>query len=293
MNRFPFPGVLVFLLTACGAAFQAPHHAESVAVAPAPMEESGSEAEDDAGALEAGPVDARLGASPSPEVRHIRTGHVSVAVTDYAPFSRELEAWLSAAGGFVSDASLSHVDGEVSHASLTVRVPAARLDGLVGWTEERLRVESLSITSRDVTAEWVDVEARIENQRRAEARLRGLLDTSTGSLTDVLAVERELARVRGGIEAAEGRMRVLSDQVGLATLELSVRVDRPYAARVSPTFGEEAAAVFSGSLSAMGRTARGLGLVGIAALPWLTPPALVAGGLVVILRRRRRAMAVG
>lgn len=230
--------------------------------------------------------DTRARATPQ---RLIRTGHVGVVVDDYAPFARELDAWLTEAGGHVADASLQHADGEVSWGSLTVRVPAERLDGLVGWVEESVRVEELSLTSQDVTAEWVDVEARIANSRLEETRLQELLHTSTGSLADVLAVERELARVRGDIESAEGRMRVLRDQVGLATLRVDLRVRAPYAAAIAPTFGEDVVDTFSASVSALGATARGAALLGVAALPWVLPPGLFLAGLFGLARRRRGA----
>lgn len=282
---------LALALAACSAQSEAPMAASTAgpakrafAAKDAPAEFA---AEQDAGLVRGG-----SGGQAAVVPRQIRTGHVSVAVDDYAPFARELDAWLAEAGGFVADASLSHNEGEVSWASLTVRVPAERLDGLVGWTEERVRVESLNISSQDVTAEWVDVEARIANHHHAEARLQELLATNTGDLSDVLAVERELSRVRGEIESAEGRMRVLKDQVGLATLQLEVRVDTPYMALVAPTFGEEAAQVFSASVAAMGATARGLALVGVAVLPWVTPPALVLAGALTLLRRRRTRVAV-
>ena len=228
-------------------------------------------------------------AAPHLEQRLVRTGHVGVVVDDFAPFHRELQAWLGEAGGHVADASLQHADGEVSWGSLTLRVPSDRLDGLVGWVEESVQVEQLSVQSRDVTAAWVDLEARIANSRLEESRLQALLAESTGSLADVLAVERELARVRGEIESAEGHMRVLRDQGGLSTLQLDVRVRAPYAAALAPTFGEDIAHTFSASVAALGATARGATLVGVAALPWVGPPGLFVLGLVGLARRRRGA----
>ena len=175
----------------------------------------------------------------------------------------------------------------MSWGSLTVRVPAEHLDVLVSWIEERVQVQQLSLSSSDVTAEWVDVEARIDNGRRAEVRLQELLAERTGTLADVLAVERELARVRGEIESAEGRMRVLKDRVGLSTLDIQVSVQSEYVATVAPSFGEEAAEVFGRSVSAFVRTGRGLALALVALTPWLVLPGLFVVVLVAVLRRRK------
>jgi hypothetical protein len=76
----------------------------------------------------------------------------------------------------------------------------------------------------------VYVQARVANHRRLEERLVDLLDERTGDLDDVLAVERELARVREAIERQEGRLRYLSDRVALSTLTVTVHEPTPLVA---------------------------------------------------------------
>lgn len=217
--------------------------------------------------------------------RLIRNGSMTVVVPEFRPFEGLLESWLGEAGGFVSNASLSHYEGEVGWADITLRVPADQFDALVNWTEEQVKVEHLSVAAVDVTEQWVDIEARITNNRREEAVLLDLLGTDAASLADVLAVERELARVRGEIESAEGRMRVLSDQVTLATLQLSVRVEQPYSPLVADSFTHEMGQAFTGSISAMKGVAKGLTLVTIAAAPWLIIPGFGLFGLIAGARR--------
>jgi len=223
--------------------------------------------------------------------RLIRTGNVSVVVDAYAPFERELTAWLAQAQGHVADANLQHADGDVSWGNLTLRVPAESLDMLVGWVEEKVTVESLTLTSSDVTAEWVDVQARIDNGLRAETRLQELLATQTGTLADVLSVERELARVRGEIESAEGRMRVLADQVGLSTLHVQVSVRTPYIASVTPSFFDDVQDTFAGSVAGVARATRSAALGLVALAPWATPGLLMVLCGVAYSRRRRDAIA--
>ena len=199
----------------------------------------------------------------------IRTGDISVTVEDYTPFREALDARLAEMDGFVSDASLDHWSGRVSWATLTLRVPADRFDELVGWAEAEVEVNSLNISTQDVTEEWVDVRSRIDNGKATEKRLLEILDDRTADLGDVLAVERELARVRGDIESAEGRLRVLADQVDLATLTIHVSVRNPYEPAIEPSFGQTIADVFMGSIEIMGNVAKGLVLLLVGASPWL------------------------
>src|SRR5438552_2755585 len=87
--------------------------------------------------------------------------------------------------------------------------PSARFDDAVLGVKPLGKVESSSASAMDVGEEFVDVNARIANSKRLEARLVTLLSTRTGKLEDVLAVERELARVREEIERSETRVRYL------------------------------------------------------------------------------------
>ena len=200
----------------------------------------------------------------------IRTGDISVNVEEYQPFRQALDERLKELGGFVSDASLDHYSGRVSWATLTVRVSSQHFDELVGWAESEVEVSSLNITTQDVTEEWVDVKSRIDNWKATETRLLEILDDRTADLGDVLAVERELARVREEIERAEGRLRVLADQVELATLTIHVSVRNPYDPPVDPPgFGSQIADIFMASLEMMLNVAKGITLLTVGASPWL------------------------
>jgi hypothetical protein len=84
----------------------------------------------------------------------------------------------------------------------------------------------VNTTAEDVGEEYVDITARVTNSKRLEERLVTLLSTRTGKLEDVLAVERELARVREEIERYEGRLRFLRTRAAVSTL--SVTVHEPF-----------------------------------------------------------------
>lgn len=204
----------------------------------------------------------------------IRTGELRVSVDAFEPLAQALNTRLGELGGFVADSDLNHHAGRVGYATLVVRVPADRFDDLLAWAESEVEVQSLRVDTADVTEQWVDVHARIANNKRTEERLLRLLEMDTAKLEDVLAVERELTRVRGEIESAEGRMRVLRDQVGLATLTLQVHVRDPFQPAVAQAYHARLGSAFTGSISALVDVVAGFGIVAVASLPWLTVLAL-------------------
>ncbi len=157
----------------------------------------------------------------------IRTGQASIEVDSLEPAIAAVRALAQRMGGYVANTSLAAGREQVRAATLQLKVPSARFDALVGGLAPLGRVEMVNVNAEDVGEEYVDVAARVANARRLEARLLTLLERSAARLSDVLAVERELARVREEIERAEGRLRFLRTRVALSTLDVTVHERAP------------------------------------------------------------------
>jgi hypothetical protein len=130
-------------------------------------------------------------------------------------------------GGYVANSSSQGGERELRQATLELKVPAARFADAENGLAALGKVEYVNVTAQDVGEEFVDVTARVENARRLEQRLVGLLATRTGKLEEVLSVERELARVRETIERYEGRLRYLRTRVDVSTLTVTVHESEP------------------------------------------------------------------
>lgn len=157
----------------------------------------------------------------------VRTGTATVEVDELDPAVARVRALAERLGGYVANTRISGGEERAREAVLELKVPAARFDEALGGLAPLGEVESVEVTAEDVGEEYVDVSARLANARRLEERLLGLLETRTGELEEVLAVERELARVRGEIERHEGRLRYLRTRAAVSTL--TVRLHEPYA----------------------------------------------------------------
>jgi hypothetical protein len=151
-------------------------------------------------------------AGPNREV--IYTGTLVVRVPSVTKAREEAAGVAARAGGFVSTAS---ADGD--DARMTIRVPSSEFDGTMDRLAGLGRELQRGIKAQDVTAEVVDVEGRLKTAQASADRLRTLL-SSSGSASDVVAVEAELAKREAEIESQQGRLRVLNDQVSLATVNL-------------------------------------------------------------------------
>jgi len=245
MRRYP-GYLLAVLVTACGqsggdqAAKTAPDAVMSEQSASgAPSVGMVQSSEDGAGAaanasarLVQGPVSGDTGTTGA-SVMIIRTGHASVEVGNVDEAAVKVRALAASLGGHVANSQFEGGEHNVRSATLELKIPAARYDEAVSRLAGIGEVESVNSSSEDVGEEYVDVTARVTNARRLEQRLIQLLATRTGRLEDVLAVERELARVREEIERAEGRLRYLRTRAAMSTLTVLVHEDEPILGRGS------------------------------------------------------------
>jgi hypothetical protein len=160
----------------------------------------------------------------------IRSGQASLQVDSLERGIRAVRSLSSRVGGYVANSSISSGDEQMHTATLEIKLPAARFDDVINGLQPIGSLESVSVSAEDVGEEFVDVAARAENGHKLEQRLIDILGTRTGKLSDVLAVERELARVREEIERQEGRMRYLRTRAAMSTLSVTVHEKPPVVA---------------------------------------------------------------
>lgn len=152
--------------------------------------------------------------------RVIRIGQLAIEVETFDDAARRLLAIAEAAGGFMADSSYAD-EGGVRRGTFVLRVPAARFGDVVRQVEGLGVVKRRQITGQDVTEEFVDLEARVRNLERQEARLLAFMERAT-KIPDLLTIANEVARVRGEIERLTGRLRFLANKVELATVQVEV-----------------------------------------------------------------------
>jgi hypothetical protein len=137
---------------------------------------------------------------------------------------------------------------------------------------------------QDVSEEFYDLEAREKAKKVEEDRLVKHLADSTGKLDEILAVERELSRVRSEIERMQGRLRVLGNLTSLATVTISAREIKGCVPPQAPTLSTKISRTFYDSLELLQRLGETV-LLAVALVPWL--PLIVLGLLIAFLINRR------
>ena len=157
----------------------------------------------------------------------IRQASLELEADDTRAAFKEIVRLVESVGGFVSSATVHPVVSEEDPPEVTmvVRVPVAEFSSVMTQIKDSVEVVvTESQNAEDVTAQFVDLEARLHNLEALEVELVSLLaevrDQPEADPAKLLQVFNEVSRVRGEIELLQGQLNYLNDVVALATLSI-------------------------------------------------------------------------
>ncbi|HAW55622.1 MAG TPA: DUF4349 domain-containing protein, partial [Hyphomonas sp.] len=87
-------------------------------------------------------------------------------------------------------------------------------------------VTNRQTTAEDLTVSIIDTDARLNAQQTLQKRLEELLANRDGELGDLLATERELARVNGEIDSLKSSLKTLMLRVQMSQLSVNYETKR-------------------------------------------------------------------
>lgn len=157
------------------------------------------------------------------ERKIIKNASLSLEVEDYNSTSALIKEKITSLGGYIANESVNVVGTErLLRGNIEIRLPAVNFDSFLAGMEGLGKVNNRNIFTQDVTEEYVDVASRLKAMRTKEERLISILQKS-GTLSDILAVENELANTRAQLESLEGRLRYLSNRVDFSSISINMR----------------------------------------------------------------------
>ncbi len=148
----------------------------------------------------------------------IRNGTLQLLVKKAEETAQEIKSISEKLNGFVSESYVYEVSQGTKSGNITIRVPADKFDtAMEGIKKLAVRVEKETINAKDVTEEFVDLEARLKNLRAEEEQYLGIMKQAR-TVEDTLKVTAKLSQVRGQIERIQGQLKYLSDKIDMATI---------------------------------------------------------------------------
>jgi hypothetical protein len=192
-------------------------------------------------------------------------------------------------GGFVVSSTQNAVvseDAPAENVELTLRVPSAAFRRALDQLRALGRGNgSEQVSSEDVSEEFVDLDARIQNQERLEQQFQELLKRAD-EVEQALLVHREITAVRTEIDRMRGRKNFLERETALSTISVVIAPERPLVTASFSGFERAVVAAYSDSVNVGAALVTGA----IRAAGLLVPVGLIFGiplAVALLLRRRK------
>jgi hypothetical protein len=149
---------------------------------------------------------------------------MSIRVKQVETSKKRIDALVKSYNAYYENERFDNNELRVSY-DLKIRVPAKQFESfLIASEKGEGEILSKNISARDVTAEFMDGETRLNSKKIFRNRYNQLLEKA-GKVDDILAIEENIRTLQEEIESQEGQLKFLDDQVTYSTLELSLVCD--------------------------------------------------------------------
>ena len=282
--------MLAALLAGCGGASKSTQAFDAAAAAPAEAA-NGAYYDMESAKSEDGGLTGDTDSTVLPEGRKwIITVNMSAETEDLDALMEALNGKISGLGGYVEDQDSyngsMYSSRRYRSASLTVRIPAERVDEFTEEMSGIANVVSTNLSREDITLSYVATESRVKALQTEEARLLELMEQAE-TMADLLEIESRLTDVRYELENRASQLRLYDNQVDYATIYLSIDEVQEYTPVEEPTVWERISGGFVSSIKGVGNGLLDLLVWVLAKSPYLVILGGVTVGVVVLVRKRK------
>ena len=152
----------------------------------------------------------------------IRNANVDLEIASFDETVRKITAFASEERGYIATSSSEKQANGKLRGEVVVKVLPENLDRFLQKIRGLGELKNQTLGTEDVTKAYFDTDSRLKNARVMEQRLIDMLKTKTGKVADLLAVEKELGRVREEIEKMQGDLKYWDAQVQFATVTIAL-----------------------------------------------------------------------
>jgi len=222
----------------------------------------------------------------------IRSGNISVNVENVDKAAAEIRQMTESSGGYVENSQIDNVtvpqfpvydagsearETTQKYANMTVRVPENRFEDIFNNIKGMGKLVSENISGSDITAEYRDTTARVDNLKIQEQSLQQLM-AKAKTVDEILKIESELNRVRTDIDIYTGNLKRWDNLVQLSTIYVYMRELKPEELKSVDVPGTWEKA-YQGFIKAVNNVVEGFQktlIVLVAAIPYLFVAGVIA-----------------
>ena len=223
------------------------------------------------------------------EKKIIRTAGMTIKTQAYDEALAALEGACTGQGGWIESSSEStNAYSGMRTAWLTLRIPQEALDAFLDGTEGLGRVTSRNASAEDVTASYQDTQTRLDTQLALMERLQALI-TESGDLSDLLALESQIAETQYQIDTLQTSLNHTDRQVSYATVNITLQEEKVVELTdTTVSFGDRIVSAIQVGLESLVGFLGDMVVFLVAALPYIAIAAVVVIAVRLIIKRRKK-----
>jgi hypothetical protein len=214
--------------------------------------------------------------APATEPKIIKNADLQLEVPDVRKVAADIGKITESAGGSVQSSSIYAGYNNQYSGTVTIHVPQEQFTPVLEELQKLGKITSTSVSSDDVTEEYVDLQAQKTAYTNQLAQYNRIL-TQAVNVSEILVVQREIERVQVELDRITGRMKYLDSRVSFSVI--TIRLSEP--AQVVTSTGISIASVISEGIEGFTGTLIWLVVAGMTLLPLI-----IIGGLGFFFYRR-------
>ena len=177
--------------------------------------------------------------------------------------------------------------GQIRSASLTLRIPAARLDDFLDGAQGIGQVTAMTQSMEDVSDTYYDIQTRLETQREKMKRLQSMIQAAE-DVSDLIEIESAIADTQYYIDRYTGQLKSYDSRVDYSTVQVRVQEIRVTEVE-NVSLGQRIVNGLQDSLVAFGEFLEDMVLFIVCALPWLAVIGAAAAAGIMIVKKRKKS----
>ncbi|MFV0541409.1 MAG: DUF4349 domain-containing protein [Aestuariibaculum sp.] len=153
------------------------------------------------------------------EQKIIKEAYLRFETQDLDKTYFQIKTFISQNKGLIQSDNSTKSYNSISR-SLVIRIPTQSFQPTIDSISNHVKYfDNKQISAKDITEEFIDLEARLKAKKTLEKRYLELLDKAK-NVSEILEIERELSNIREEIEAKQGRLKYLENRVSLSTINI-------------------------------------------------------------------------
>jgi len=161
----------------------------------------------------------------------IKESSLSLLVKDVVDSKNKILDYTKTSGGYMVSSSVSNPQ-DAPTATLVIRTPSDKLESALDYFHSlSVKVVSENLSGRDVTDQYIDIDARLKTLEATKERFESILVQAT-KIEDITNLTQRILNVQNQIDAYKGQQESLKQNAQLAKLTIYLSTDElalPYA----------------------------------------------------------------